>query len=133
METLGLRRKIYIYYVSPGLAASLRWTFHRPFLLFPLLRATGVLNVEISEKYALDLEQREMIILMTYHSPILLYANGRLINISDSPWISLLLLLRPEATFIELTMSTNTPRTRVYGRFYNFTMQSLSRSVVNRI
>lgn len=38
---------------------------NRLFLLFTLFWVTGVLNVEISEKCALDLKQREIIILTT--------------------------------------------------------------------
>lgn len=39
-------------------------------LVYTALWATGVLNVEISEKRALDLKQRKIIILMTHHSGV---------------------------------------------------------------
>lgn len=70
---VGLRKKIYIYYVSLETRGKFETNVYRIFLLFALFRATGVLNVEISEKCALDLKQREIIILMThYHSGVLL-------------------------------------------------------------
>jgi hypothetical protein len=43
-------------------------------LVYTALWATGVLNVEISEKRALDLKQRKIIILMTHHSDVHLCA-----------------------------------------------------------
>lgn len=82
METSGTdceRKRTFILCVSGTRAARVRdeqmnVAPGRLFLLFPtmFLGAAGVLNVEISEKCALDLKQGEIIILMTYRSSVVL-------------------------------------------------------------
>lgn len=70
-----MKENIHLLCVT-GTRGNFETILYRLFLLFALLKATGVLNVEISEKCALDLKQREIIILMTYyHSGVLLCDN----------------------------------------------------------
>lgn len=59
-----MKENIHLLRVT-GTRGKFETNVYRLFLLFALFRATGVLNVEISEKCALDLKQRKIIILMT--------------------------------------------------------------------